>query len=96
MGVDVRTIERTFEPPPMSRARPAPIIAPATASGASESRRYYLVDARGNGGAIAVNRLVAAGARRRRGLTAPLDVDGFHYEPARSSCRPSKTRGARR
>ena len=31
-------------------------------SGASASRRYWVIDARGNGGAIAVNRLVAAGA----------------------------------
>ena len=38
MGVDVRTIERTFEPPPMSRLTAA-AIAPANGRGRARSRR---------------------------------------------------------
>ena len=77
MGVDVLTIERYFEPPPMSRLQSAAV----TAANVWGERRadYYLIDGRGNGGAIAVNRLVAAGAAPAW-MTAATTVGGFRYE----------------
>jgi hypothetical protein len=41
---------------------------------------FYVVEGRGNAGAIAVNRLLAAGANVSW-LTSAIDVDGSHYEP---------------
>jgi len=78
MGVDVRLIERTFEPPAMSRLSSA-TTAPATVWG---ERRpdYYVVDARGNGGAIAANRLTARGGAVSW-TTRALDVGGFRHAP---------------
>jgi hypothetical protein len=77
MGVNVLTIERYFEPPPMSRLQTAAV----TAANVWGERRadYYLIDGRGNGGAIAVNRLVAAGAAPAW-ITAATTVGGFRYE----------------
>ena len=76
MGVDVRTIEHEFEPPAMARLTSA-TIAPASVSGERQPS-YYLVDARGNGGAVAVNRLAAAGASVSW-TTGELEVDGDKY-----------------
>ena len=77
MGVNVLTIERYFEPPPMSRLQSATV----TAANVWGDRRadYYLIDGRGNGGAIAVNRLVAAGAAPAW-ITAATTVSGFRHE----------------
>ncbi len=61
MGIDVHTIDRTFSPPPMTRLEAASVT-PARISGDAKPN-YYVIDARGNGGAILVNRLLAAGAR---------------------------------
>jgi hypothetical protein len=41
---------------------------------------YYVIDARGNAGAIAINRLAAAGLNPSW-LTASRDINGFRYEP---------------
>jgi hypothetical protein len=84
MGVRVLTIQRSFEPPAMTRLTRAEIV-PATVWG---ERRpgFWLVDARGNGAAIAVNRLVAAGASPSW-TTAPMQVGGFEY-PAGSVAVP--------
>jgi hypothetical protein len=41
---------------------------------------YWVVEGRGNGGAVAVNRLVQAGASPSW-TTSGLDVTGFHHEP---------------
>jgi hypothetical protein len=78
MGVDVLTIERYFEPPPMSRLQTA-TVPPANVWG---ERRvdFYMIDGRGNGGAIAVNRLAAGGAAPSWITTAAV-VGGFRYEP---------------
>ena len=54
-------------------------IAPASVSGERQPS-YYIVDARGNGGAVAVNRLVAAGASVSWS-TGELEVDGYTYAP---------------
>ena len=78
MGVEVKTIERTFEPPAMSRLDAAG-IAPANVWG-DPKPVYYVIDGRGNAGAIAVNRLVAAGVATSWS-TVPLDAGGFHYDP---------------
>ncbi len=76
MGVKVVTIERGFEPPAMSRLT-ASTIAPATVWG-EKKPGYWLVEARGNGGAIAMNRLVAAGATPSWTTTA-TQVGGYEY-----------------
>ena len=78
MGVNVLTIERFFEPPPMSRLQSAAVLA-ANVWG-DRRADYYLIDGRGNGGAIAVNRLVAAGAAPAW-ITASMTAGGFRYEP---------------
>jgi hypothetical protein len=77
MGVTVLAVERSFEPPAMSRLTKA-AIPPATVWG-ERKPGYWLIDARGNGGAIAVNRLVAAGALPGW-TTAPMQVGGFQYD----------------
>jgi zinc carboxypeptidase len=78
MGVEVVTIERYFETPTMSRLQAA-TIAPANVWG---DRRpdFYVIDGRGNGAAIAVNRLVAAAASPSW-IGGPLVAGGFRYPP---------------
>ena len=76
MGVDVRTIERSFETPPMSRLT-AVAVAPAKVWGEPQPA-FYVIEARGNGGAVAVNRLVAAGASVSW-LRSDVDINGFPY-----------------
>ena len=76
MGVAVRTIERPFEPPRMSRLTAAG-IAPSQVGGEANPA-FYVIEARGNGGAIAVNRLVAAGASVSW-LRDGVDIDGSFY-----------------
>jgi hypothetical protein len=78
MGVDVRTIEHAFDPPEMVQLTTA-TPAPAGVWG-NRQPSYYIVDGRGIGGAVAVNRLVAAGASVSW-TTAGVDVDGFKYAP---------------
>lgn len=78
MGVDVRTIARTFEPPAMSRLSAA-TIAPAEVW-ADRRPSYYIVDARGIGGAVAANRLLKAGLKPAW-LTAPMELRGYEYKP---------------
>jgi zinc carboxypeptidase len=78
MGVDVRTITRTFDQPAMSRLTAA-TIAPAQVW-ADRTPSYFVIDARGNGGAIAAIRLLAAGLAPAW-LTGELDARGFKYGP---------------
>jgi len=77
MGVEVLTIERYFEAPAMSRLQSG-AIAPATVWG---ERRpdFYVIDARGNGGALAANRLVAAGISPSW-IVSPLEAGGYRHE----------------
>ena len=94
MGVNVLTVERFFEPPPMSRLQTAAV--PAANVWGERRADYYLVDGRGNGGAIAVNRLVAAGAAPAW-TTAADRVGGFRYEPGSIVVpNPKGARGRRR
>jgi hypothetical protein len=76
MGVDVKWVERTFEPPPMSRLTAATV--PAANVWGERRPGFYVVDATGNAGAIAANRLAAAGAEPSW-ITAPLTANGFQY-----------------
>ncbi len=76
MGVDVRTIERSFDPPVVSRVR-AGTIAPARVWG-DRKPAFYVVDGRGNGGAIAANRLLATGAAVAF-VTSDVEVNGYRY-----------------
>ena len=78
MGVSVRTIERGFEPPPLSRL--AKVAITPAAVGGERKPGYWLIESRGNGGALAVNRLVAAGAVPAWTI-APLQVTGYEYAP---------------
>ena len=78
MGVTVRTIERSFEPPAMTRLSTAS-TAPATVWGPVKPA-YYVIDARGTGGARAANRLAAAGLGPAW-IGTTVDTGGFSYRP---------------
>jgi zinc carboxypeptidase len=76
MGVTVKTIEGPFDPPAMTRVTTA-TVAPAGVLG-ERRPAYWMVDARGTGGAVAINRLVGAGAAPSWTLDA-VDTAGFRY-----------------
>jgi hypothetical protein len=76
MGVKVITIERRFEPPSLTRLT-TPTIPPGTAWG-ERKPSFWVIEGRGNGAALAVNRLVAAGASPSW-TTAGIDGAGFRY-----------------
>lgn len=78
MGVNVVTIERSFQPPSLTRLT-APTIAPGAVWG-ERRPAYWVMEGRGNGAAIALNRLVAAGAAPLW-TTKPIDGLGFTYPP---------------
>ena len=78
MGVEVVTIDRTFDSPPTSRVTKA-TIAPAAVWG-ERKPGYWVIAANGNGGAVAINRLVAAGASPSWAVI-PIETGGFRYEP---------------
>jgi Zinc carboxypeptidase len=80
MGVDVRVVEKPFEPPVMSRLTIGAIAPPRAAIWGDRKPAYYLVEARGNPGAIAANRLLGANVAMSW-LEASIDVNGFHYAP---------------
>lgn len=61
MGVEVAAIDRPFELPATSRLEHAPIE--ASRVGGDSRPGHYVIDARGNGGSIAINRLLSAGLR---------------------------------
>jgi hypothetical protein len=78
MGVDVRMIERTFEPPAMSRLSTTEV--PAAKVWGDPKSASYVIEARGNGGALALNRLLAAGIQPSW-LLADAEVNGYRYAP---------------
>jgi Zinc carboxypeptidase len=90
MGVDVRVVEKPFEPPVMSRLTIGAIASPRAAIWGDRKPAYYLVEARGNPGAIAANRLLAAKVAMSW-LDAPVDVNGFHYPPGTIAVPAGKT-----
>ena len=76
MGVNVLAIERSFEPPAMTRLEHAEI---ARAPVWGERRpSYYIIDTRGNGGAIVINRALKAGVEAKW-LAAPFEIEGYRY-----------------
>jgi hypothetical protein len=90
MGVDVRMVEKPFEPPLTSRLTTTGIAPPRATIWGDKKPGYYLVEARGNAGAIAVNRLLSAKIVTSW-LDAPIDVNGFHYAPGTLVVAPGKT-----
>src|SRR5262249_18187219 len=76
MGVDVRTIDRPFDLPPISPLTTA-TISPARVWGETKPAAY-LIEARGNGGAIAINRLLAAGGKPSW-ISSEMEVNGHTY-----------------
>ena len=61
MGVEVVTVQKPFDVDALAPLEKATIV-PAQITGPSRPT-HYVVDARGNGGSIAINRLLAANAR---------------------------------
>ena len=78
MGATVITVERSFEPPSLARVT-SPAIAPGTVWG-ERTPSYWVIDGRGNGAALAVNRLVAAGTAPAW-TTVGIDGSGLRYGP---------------
>jgi hypothetical protein len=85
MGVHVDRIEQAFEPPLVSRVDRATAL-PAWPLGYPRPD-YYLVDARGTAGAIAANRLLAAGLKVEW-TSGSVSQDGFTYQPGTLIARP--------
>jgi len=61
MGVEVTTVEKPFDVQPFTRIEHAS-IEPAHVTGPARPG-HYIIDARGNGGSIAINRLLTAGIK---------------------------------
>jgi hypothetical protein len=78
MGVEVRTIDRSFELPQTSPVG-ASAIRPNIVAG-EPSPSHWIIDARGTGGALAINRLTDAGAKVAW-TARDLEIDGYRYAP---------------
>jgi hypothetical protein len=79
MNVRVDRVDQYFEPPPATRLDRASVV-PAKVWGDAGRASYFVIDARGNAGSIAINRLLEAGARVSF-LQAALPIQGYTYEP---------------
>lgn len=88
MGVKLDKIEQSFDPPKRLRLEQSSIT-PEPLSG-DRRPSYYLIDGRGNGATIAVNRLLAANASVSW-TSAPLQEEGFTYAPGAIVVRDSET-----
>jgi hypothetical protein len=90
MGVDVRTFDRSFELPLMSRLTAPASAAPAAGKIWGERKPgYYLVDAQGTAGALAFNHLVTAGLQVSW-AASPIDANGYHYPAGSLVVLPAK------
>jgi len=87
MGVEVRAIDQPFDPPVMSRLTAPSAVLPAVTIWGDRKPSYYLVETRGNAGAVAINRLMALNVEALW-LDADVDANGFHY-PAGSLVVPA-------
>jgi len=76
--VKVITIERTFQPPSLTRVAAATVKESAVWGERRPS--YWVIDGRGNAAATAVNRLIAAGALPSW-TTTGIDGSGYRYAP---------------
>jgi hypothetical protein len=88
MGVAVRTIANRFEEPAMSRVTAA-AIEPAKVWG-ERSPSYFVLEARGSGGAIAMNRLLAANLNPSW-LTSEFSAGGYRYPAGSIVVPPAKS-----
>jgi hypothetical protein len=79
MNVRVDRIDQYFEPPPSTRVTRA-AIAPSKVWGDLRRPSFYVIDGRGNGASIAINRLLKTGARVSF-LTSAMPILGYTYEP---------------
>jgi hypothetical protein len=79
MGVRVDRYDQTFDPPASVRLTDTS-IPPARIWGDDRRISSYIVDGRGNGASVAINRLHAAGLEVSW-TTATVDVQGFTYAP---------------
>lgn len=79
MNVQVDRIDQYFEPPATKRLDLA-TVPPAQIWGDTRRAAYYVIDGRGNGPSIAINRLIKAGGRVSW-TTAPLEIQGHRYQP---------------
>jgi hypothetical protein len=79
MNVRVDRIDQYFEPP-LTTKIDAATMTPARVWGDPRRASFFVVEARGNGGSIAVNRLLKTGARVSW-LSSPLAIQGFTYPP---------------
>jgi hypothetical protein len=88
MGVDVHAIDRPFEVPVTSRVSTA-TIRPNRVWG-ERKPSHYVIDAPGNSGALAINRLIAAGASVSW-TSSDLEIDGYKYAPGSLVVASSKS-----
>ena len=79
MNVRVDRIDQYFEPPPTTRIDRA-TIAPAKVWGDVRKPSFFVIDGRGNGASIAINRLLKTGARVSF-LTTAMPILGYTYQP---------------
>ena len=79
MNVRVDRIDQYFEPPPTTRLDRVE-IPPQKVWGDVRRASFYVIEARGNAGSIAINRLLKADARVSF-LSSPLPILGYTYEP---------------
>ena len=79
MNVRVDRIDQYFEPPPATRIDRA-TIAPAKVWGDVRKPSFYVIDGRGNGASIAINRLLKNGAAVSF-LTTAMPILGYTYQP---------------
>ena len=79
MNVKIDRIDQYFEPPPTTRLDRA-AIAPAQVWGDTRKPAFYVIDGRGNGASLAINRLRKAGARVSW-LASAMEIQGYTYRP---------------
>ncbi len=79
MNVRVDRIDQYFEPPPTTRIDRA-TIAPAKVWGDVRKPSFFVIDGRGNGASIAINRLLKAGAPVSF-LSSAMPILGYTYQP---------------
>jgi len=77
MNVRVDQVDQYFDPGPTTPVDKV-TIPPGKVWGDTRRADYYVVDARGNAGSIAINRLVKTGAAVSF-LTAPMPIQGYTY-----------------
>jgi hypothetical protein len=79
MNVRVDRVDQYFDPGPTTRLERVE-IPPQKLWGETRRTSFYVIDARGNAGSIAINRLLKTGARVSF-LTTPFAIEGYTYEP---------------